>query len=164
VEIDPENSNCSTFEQTSYPELPCGCQVSETESAPDLPSRSLDLRLCDRDRDRRRDFRDRDRRRDFRDRDRRRDFRDRDRRPLEAARFLVSFSGLFSVLKIREPRISKGDRNSLTGSSPGFVFGSLGVKTHGMAKLKFHGVLLSPAHTVNIKYISYNIAELQDTS
>jgi len=58
----------------------------------------LDLRLCDRDRDRRRDFRDRDRRRDFRDRDRRRDFRDRDRRPLEAARFLVSFSGLFSVL------------------------------------------------------------------
>ena len=155
MEIDPENSNCSTFEQTSYPELPCGCQVSETESAPDLPSRSLDLRLCDRDRDRRRDFRDRDRRRDF---------RDRDRRPLEAARFLVSFSGLLSVLKIREPRISKGDRNSLTGSSPGFVFGSLGVKTHGMAKLKLHGVLLSPAHTVNIKYISYNIAELQDTS
>ena len=154
MEIYPENSNCSTFEQTSYP-VPCGCQVSETESAPDLPSRSLDLRLCDRDRDRRRDFRDRDRRRDF---------RDRDRRPLEAARFLVSFSGLFSVLKIRESRISKGDRNSLTGSSPGFVFGSLGVKTHGMAKLKFQGVLLSPAHTVNIKYISYNIGELQDTS
>lgn len=83
MEIDPETSNCPTFEETS---------------APDRPSRSPDLRLRDRDRDRRRDFRDRERRRDF---------GDRDLRPLEAARFLVSFSGLFSVLKIQPG--SKGE-------------------------------------------------------
>ena len=91
MEIDPESSNCLIFEETSYPGL--------WTSASDRPSHSPDLRLRDRDRDRRRDFRDGARRRDF---------RDRDLRPLEAARFLVSFSGLFSVLK-RARHLKRGN-------------------------------------------------------